>query len=259
MKNLKLITASILLSPFAFNTSFAQDKGYEIAQKSDKVDVGYKSSESELQMILTNKQGQTTTNLLKNKTLEMPNDGDKSIIEFNSPKDVKGTKTLTFTHKTGDDDQWIYLPAVARVKRIASSNKSGPFMGSEFAFEDLSSFEVEKYTYKFISESTMGGDKIAVVELDPKDPKSGYTRIIGKFNVSKNYRVEEYEYYDRKNSKLKTLTYQDYKLYNGKYYRANTLNMVNHQTGKKTKLLFTNYKFGIKLSENDLTESNLSN
>lgn len=259
MYHLKFKTFSFVIFLLTAIMSIAQDKGLDIAKNSAKADAGYKSSESELQMILTNKQGQTTTNLLKNKTLEMPNDGDKSIIEFNSPKDVKGTKTLTFTHKTGDDDQWIYLPAVARVKRISSSNKSGPFMGSEFAFEDLSSFEVEKYNYKFISESTVGGDKIAIVELDPKDAKSGYTRIIGKFNLSKNYRVEEYEYYDRKNAKLKTLTYEDYKLYNNKFYRASTLNMVNHQTGKKTKLLFTNYKFGIKLSENDLTESNLSN
>jgi uncharacterized protein len=259
MYHLKLKSFSFVIFLLTATISIAQDKGLEIAKNSAKADAGYKSSESELQMILTNKQGQTTTNLLKNKTLEIPNDGDKSIIEFNSPKDVKGTKTLTFTHKTGDDDQWIYLPAVARVKRISSSNKSGPFMGSEFAFEDLSSFEVEKYNYKFISESIVGGDKIAVVELDPKDTKSGYTRIIGKFNLSKNYRVEEYEYYDRKNAKLKTLTYEDYKLYNNKFYRASTLNMVNHQTGKKTKLLFSNYKLGIKLTENDLTESNLSN
>ena len=101
-------------------TLFAQYKGLEIAQNSKKADAGYKSTEVDLKMILTNKQGQTSTNLLKNKTLEMVKDGDKSIIEFNSPKDVKGTKTLTFTHKTGDDDQWIYLPAVPRVKRISS-------------------------------------------------------------------------------------------------------------------------------------------
>ncbi|HMR86628.1 MAG TPA: outer membrane lipoprotein-sorting protein [Saprospiraceae bacterium] len=256
---LKSIKLSVLLL-FTVSTSIiGQDKGLEIARNSEKADIGYKSCEVDLKMILTNKQGQTSVNLLKNKTLEIPKDGDKSIIEFNSPKDVKGTKTLTFTHKTGDDDQWIYLPAVARVKRISSSNKSGPFMGSEFAFEDLSSFEVEKYTYKYISESTVGSDKIAIVEMDPKDTKSGYTRIVGKFNLSKNYRVEELEFYDKKNAKLKTLTYSDYKLYNNKYYRASTLNMVNHQSGKKTELQFSNYKFGVNLSENDLTEANLKN
>lgn len=259
MNYLKSITVITLFLLATSTVSFAQDKGLEIAKNSKKADVGYKSTEVDLKMILTNKQGQTSTNLLKNKTLEMVNDGDKSIIEFNSPKDVKGTKTLTFTHKTGDDDQWIYLPAVARVKRISSSNKSGPFMGSEFAFEDLSSFEVEKYTYKYINEQTVGTDKIATVEMYPKDPKSGYTRIIGKFNLSKNHRVEELDYYDKKNSRLKTLTYNDYKLYNNKYYRANKLNMVNHQSGKKTELQFSNYKFGINLSENDLTEANLKN
>ena len=59
---------------------------------------------------------------------------------------------MTFTHKTGPDDQWLYLPALKRVKRISSDNRSGAFVGSEFAYEDLSSQEIEKYTYKWIEE-----------------------------------------------------------------------------------------------------------
>jgi hypothetical protein len=66
---------------------------------------------------------------------------------------------MTFTHKIGPDDQWLYLPAIKRVKRISSNNKSGPFMGSELAFEDLSSQEVEKYTYKFIKKENLNGTK----------------------------------------------------------------------------------------------------
>ena len=62
------------------------------------------------------------------------------------------TATLTFTHKTGPDDQWLYLPTLKRVKRISSDNRSGAFVGSEFAYEDLSSQEIEKYTYKWIED-----------------------------------------------------------------------------------------------------------
>ena len=69
------------------------------------------------------------------------------------PKDVKGTATLTFTHKVGPDDQWLYLPALKRVKRITSENRSGSFVGSEFAYEDLGSQELEKYSKrKYIKE-----------------------------------------------------------------------------------------------------------
>ena len=69
------------------------------------------------------------------------------------------------------DDQWLYLPALKRVKRIASSNKAGPFMGSEFSYEDISSKEVEKYTYNFLRDEELNGLDCFVVEYDPVDPK----------------------------------------------------------------------------------------
>jgi uncharacterized protein len=239
------ITKSLLLFILLFSTLCvaAQDKGLEIAKKSKESDEGYESSQADLKMILTNKQGQTSTNLLFNKTLEVKNDGDKSIVEFNSPKDVKGTKTLTFTHKKGDDDQWIFLPSIARV----------------FAFEDLSSFEVEKFTYKFIEETTLQGNRVAVVEMYPLDPKSGYTKKVGYFNLDKGYRFEKIEFYDRKNAKLKTQEYEGYKQYANKFWRADKLSVTNHQNGKKTDLIFSNYKFKVGLSDKDLTEESLKN
>ena len=90
---------------------------------------------------MKNRQGEESSRYIKNKTLEVENDGDKSLSIFERPRDVKGTALLNFTHKTGTDDQWLYLPALKRVKRISSANKSGSFMGSEFAFEDITSQE----------------------------------------------------------------------------------------------------------------------
>lgn len=236
-----------------------QNKGLETAQKAKNADAGFTSYEVETKMVLTNKSGQSTTNLLTNKTLEVKGNGEKSLISFNSPKDVSGTKTLTYTHRTADDDQWIYLPSVARVKRLASANKSGPFMGSEFAFEDLTSFEVEKFDYKFLKEETVGGSKLALVEMVPKDLKSGYSKKITYYNLDKNYRAEKVEYFDRKGAPLKTLTFEGYKLYLDKYWKADKLSMVNLQNGKKTDLIFTGYKFKTALTANDLTEESLKN
>ena len=116
----------------------------EIAKAAELADEGFQSTTVTLKMTLTNKNSQVSERSLSTKTLELTEDGDKSLIVFNSPKDVKGTSTLTFTHKVGADDQWLFLPAIQRVKRISSNNKSGPFVGSEFAYEDLSSQEVEK-------------------------------------------------------------------------------------------------------------------
>ncbi|GGG08629.1 membrane protein [Dokdonia pacifica] len=227
-----------------------QERGIEIAKAAETADLGFGSSTVAIKMTLKNKNGQTSERYLENKTLELTEDGDKSLIVFNSPKDVKGTATLTFTHKQGSDDQWLYLPAIARVKRISSNNKSGPFVGSEFAYEDLSSQEVEKYNYTFIKEE---GSNL-IVEQDPVDPKSGYTRRLVTYNKDKGYRIEKIEFYDRKNALLKTLTYSNYKLYKNKFWRASTFNMVNHQSNKETLLEFSDYNFEVDLAEEDFSQ-----
>ncbi|MEO1437247.1 MAG: outer membrane lipoprotein-sorting protein, partial [Bacteroidota bacterium] len=120
----------ILTLGFCSGNSFAQSpeaKGLQIAKAADQADRGFESTTVNLKMILRNKRGQESTRLMTNQTLELTEDGDKSLIVFNSPRDVKGTATLTYTHKEGSDDQWLYLPSIARVKRISSDNKSGPF------------------------------------------------------------------------------------------------------------------------------------
>jgi len=244
---------SIVLIVLGINWVSAQNtsnRGLEIAKLAEQADLGFGSSMVELKMTLKNKNGQLSERYLSTKTLELTEDGDKSLIVFNSPKDVKGTATLTFTHKVGSDDQWLYLPSIKRIKRISSNNKSGPFVGSEFAYEDLSSQEVEKYSYKFIDEN----GSFLRVEQVPVDPKSGYTKRLVTYNKDKAYRIEKVEFYDRKNALLKTLTYSEYKLYKNKFWRAGSFNMVNHQTHKETLLQFSDYDFEQNLKEADFTE-----
>ena len=84
-------------------------------------------------MLLRNKQGQESRRQLRVRILEVAGDGDKSMFVFDEPRDVKGTALLIHAHRESTDDQWLYLPALKRVKRISSSNRSGSFMGSEFA------------------------------------------------------------------------------------------------------------------------------
>ncbi|TYA73998.1 outer membrane lipoprotein-sorting protein [Seonamhaeicola marinus] len=248
-----IVLLGLTLSISFLNGQSAEARGLEIAKAAEKADLGFGSSIVDLKMTLKNKNGQTSERSLTTKTLELTEDGDKSLIVFNSPKDVKGTSTLTFTHKVGSDDQWLFLPSIKRVKRISSNNKSGPFVGSEFAYEDLSSQEVEKYTYKFLEEK---GD-LLFVEQDPVDPKSGYTRRVITYNKNKGYRIEKAEFYDRKNALLKTLTYTEYKLYKNKFWRAGKFHMVNHQTNKETILNFNNYNFEANLSDDDFTQAAL--
>ena len=265
----KIQTIAVLASVFlvASETTYAQtaatDKsddpvalGLAIAVESEKRDTGFGDFTAELTMILKNRHGETSERYIRSKTLEVIGDGDKTLSIFDKPRDVKGTAFLSFSHKEGPDDQWLYLPALKRVKKISSNNKSGPFMGSEFAFEDLSSQEVEKYTYKYLGDDVLDGLDCFMLERDPVDPKSGYTVQIVWID-KEEYRPLKVDYYDRKSSLLKTLTFSDYKQYNDKYWRASEMNMINHQTGKSTRLEWKDYKFATGLTDRDFDKNSL--
>jgi len=247
-----------LLFPSEVRSQTPEEKGLEIAIEANKRESGFDDFTSELNMILRNRHGEESTRHIRVKTLEVVGDGDKSLSIFDTPRDVKGTAFLSFTHKTGPDDQWLYLPALKRVKRISSNNKSGPFMGSEFAFEDLSSQEVEKYTYKYIRDETLNGMDSFVLERYPVDKKSGYTKQVVWFDKVE-YRPLKIDYYDRKDDLLKTLEYDDYKRYIDRIWRAHSMSMVNHQTGKSTLLTWKDYKFRNGYTDRDFNRNSLKN
>ena len=181
----------------------ASNRGLEIAQEMDKRDSGFIDSTASLIMELKNKQGQTSVRHVRVKNLEVEGDGDKGMSIFDQPADVKGTAFLTFSHATTPDEQWLYLPAIKRVKRINSKNKSGPFMGSEFAYEDISSQELDKYSYNYVRDEILNGIDCYVIERFPVYEHSGYTRQLVWINKNE-YRPEQIVFYDRKNSLLKT-------------------------------------------------------
>ena len=254
---IRILPAILLcLLPVSLLAETPEEKGLAIAQEADSRDSGFRNYTNDVKMILKNKQGQESVREIRSRTLEVEDDGDKSLTIFDQPRDVKGTALLSFTHKTGPDDQWLYLPALKRVKRIASNNKSGPFMGSEFAYEDITSQEVDKYTYKFLRDDTLDGLDVFVFERDPIDKKSGYTRQVIWLD-KEHYKERKIEYYDRKNVLLKTLLFTDYNLYLDKYYRAHDMYMVNHQTGKSTRLLQSNFNFEVELTDRDFDKNSL--
>jgi len=255
MKLISLLVVSVLFSS-PFVSADSEKKGLAIAVEIDKRDTGFGDTTANMTMLLKNRHGQESTRYIRLRTLEVKGDGDKSMSIFDRPRDVKGTAFLSYTHKQGSDDQWLYLPALKRVKRISSRNKSGSFMGSEFAYEDISSQEVEKYTYKYLKDEACGVDTCFVIERDPVDELSGYTRQVAWIN-KKEYRPEKIDFYDRKNTLLKTLTYRDYQQYRGQFWRANEMFMENHQTGKTTLLKWSNYKFGTGLSARDFNKNSL--
>ena len=129
-------------------------------------------------------------------------------------------------------------------------------MGSEFAYEDLLSQEVEKYAYRWLKDETIDGVECHVVERTPLYENSGYVRQIVWFD-KEELRYQRIDFYDRKNALLKTLTYSEYQQYLDEFWRAHVLHMVNHQTGKSTVLTFEEWTFEVGLGDDDFTASRL--
>ena len=239
---------------FTGTLSFADQEGDNIAKKTYNLKESDDSYGIATMVIIDNK-GNKKTRKIEMFT-KKGKDGQNSFIQFLEPADVKGTAFLTYSHAIKPDEQWLYLPALKRVKRINSKNKSGPFMGSEFAYEDLASQEIEKYTYKYIRDEECNGADCFVIERYPAYEHSGYTRQLVWINKDK-YVAEKIEFYDRKNDLLKTLVNSNYKQYLGQYWRADEMLMENHQTGKSTFLTWKDYNFKTGLDDKDFSRNSL--
>jgi outer membrane lipoprotein-sorting protein len=249
---------SVLLMTFSFcsEAQTPEEKGLAVAIEADRRDQGFGNYTADLLMALKNRHGEESSRYIEYCVLEVEDDGDKILIVFDRPPDVKGTAVLNYSHKIGDDEQWIYLPALKRVKRISVANKSGSFVGSEFAYEDIVSQEVEKYTYHWLRDEVYDGQLCFIIERYPVYANSGYKRQVVWIDQSE-YRTLKVDYYDRKNELLKTLTFKGYKQYLDKYWRSDEMIMINHQTGKSTILIWNNYQFGAGLKDSDFNRNSL--
>jgi len=257
---MKKLNKTFLFILFFLFLNFASvdefNRGLEIALKADNSFSGYGDSKTNLKMLLKDRKGLITERVMKMKLLEVPEDGDKSLIVFDSPRDVRGVAVLSHAHKTGSDEQWLYLPALKRVKRVASKNRTGPFLGSEFSLEDLSFQEVEKFSYEYLRDEVLEGKEFDVIKRIPLDPYSGYTKQI--VWVSKmDSLIHQIHHYDRKSFHFKTQIFRGYKKYLNKFWRPNEIHMINHQTNKTTTLFFEDMAFNTGLSEKDFTQNSL--
>ena len=251
-----VLVAFLAAIPVPSGAATAEETGLRIARDARSREVGFGNFSARQSMVLRNKQGQESRRQLRVKVLEVAGEADKSLFVFDEPRDVQGTALLIHAHRESADDQWLYLPALKRVKRISSSNRSGSFMGSEFAYEDLTAQAVEKYTYRYLRDEPCGQLTCTVSERFPVDKKSGYNRQV-VWRDKDELRVWKVEYYDRKDALLKTLALDDYNQYLGSYWRAGEMTMENHLTGKSTVLTWTEYQFGTDLDERDFTRTGL--
>jgi len=246
----------MVVNTIALASDDAAERGRAVAVELDRRDRGYGDNQADVTMTIVGRGGRQRTLQLTVEALENEPGGEKSLILFRSPRDIDGTALLTYANRDREDDQWLFLPAVSRVKRISSSNRAGAFMGSEFSYEDLIRQDVDKFSYKLIGTEDCDAGTCFVVERFPVDRSSGYSRQV-LWVDAQHYRPMRIDYYDRAGARLKTLVYSDYQQYLEAYWRAGSMVMENHRNGHSTKLTWNAYRFRTGLSDADFAVSRL--
>jgi outer membrane lipoprotein-sorting protein len=234
----------------------AAARGLAIAREAKRRDTGYGDFSTTVEMILRNPAGQETRRTLTIRTLEPAAGNERSLIVFRDPPDVAGTTLLSHSLSDRPDDQWLFLPSLKRVRRIAAGNQSGSFVGSEFSYEDIAPQQVEKYTYAYLRHETLAGQECFVVARMPTNPKSGYNRQLFWVDTAE-YRPLKVENYDRKDALAKTLVVEGYARYLDRYWRPARMVMTNHLSRKSTELLFRDYRFRAGASAADFEPASL--
>ena len=179
------------------------------------------------------------------KARNIPN-GNQNLLVFSWPGDIRETSLLTIGATGRDDDQWIFLPAAQRVKRISSSSRSGSFVGSEFAYEDMVDQGLDDFTYLWVREEGCCN----VVETYPKF-SSGYSKEVVWFD-KKTGLPTQIEYYPKRGSKQKTLTVSGYNKY-GNVWRPGLMHMENSLNGRSTDLAWSGFKFNVGLADSEFS------
>lgn len=246
------ILSGLFLNAYAKS---AEEKGLEIAKEMQRKSEGFLGETSKMKMTLITAYGEKIERMMSGKVLEIKDDGDWSLSEFLTPKDVSGTKMLTKAYKDKSDMQWLYLPSIRRVKRISSSSRFSSFMGSEFSYEDLGSQEIEKYNFKLMREEKIDTEDVWVLSRQSKE-KSGYSKQL-LYVTKADYKTVKVEYFDRRGELLKVSTQDQFKTYkaqNKTFIKANRIWMKNVQTKKESIFEWVDRKIGVELKESDFSK-----
>jgi outer membrane lipoprotein-sorting protein len=250
MKNIKLFAiATLLVASIGAN---AQITGREIVDKAYNLPTGDDVT-STLTMTLTNKSDQTRVRKIKQYSKIM-GDVEKSIMFFMSPADIKNTSFMNWTYDADNksDDQWIYLPALKKTKRISSDSKSDYFMGSDFTYDDLGDRKLDADTHKLIKEETIEGNECYVVESISKDEEYMYSKTITWIRKD-NFVGMKKEFYDEDEDLLKTLTIKKVEEISG-YWIITHSEMRNSQKNHKTTIQLADIKVNTGVPSSKFSE-----
>jgi outer membrane lipoprotein-sorting protein len=187
-------------------------------------------------------------------------DDDNNLLRFRSPPTIRGTALLTREASGRDDDQWVYLPAFKKSKKIASNKRTNRFAGTDFTFEDLRTEDFSANTYKKLADAVVKDGKETfdcyTVEARPANlDLSGYSKRLIYVEKAR-FLVMKCDFFDKKDRHHKTLTNRGYEQVQG-LWRARRSMMQDHQRGSKTLWQFSERKINPGLSDSLFTKKNL--
>ncbi len=254
MKNLKIQSLLAMLFLMLPLFSLGQDKpsGLEIIQNVYNRPEG-NNIQSELTMTLINSRGDERVREIKQFSKEFKK-VEKKIMFFMAPADVRNTSFMNWSYdeKNKDDDQWIYLPALKKTKRISSDSKSDSFMGSDFTYDDLGDRHPSDDTHKLLREEKLNGEDCYVVESIPKDEEYMYSKTITWIIKDKWIGLKK-EFYDEDGEFLKTLSVKKYEQIKG-FWIITESEMHNEQKNHTTNMKLQNITIDGGIADNKFTE-----
>jgi uncharacterized protein len=189
---------------------------------------------------------------------------NRRLVNFLSPADVRGTKTLLVEHSATDDDIWIYLPAMKKVRRLVASNKKDSFVGTDFSYGDVIGHKVEDWNHKVVRQENIDGRDCYVVESTPKRPEvadnTGYSKRVNWID-KESYVALRGETYDQSRELLKRTRAEDVQRVDTKNdrYQPMKLTAENVQTGHKTIIEFANFKANVGVGDEVFAARSLEN
>lgn len=248
MKKITLIIAVFL---FAFGNKSTAQTAKEIAYKVYNKATP-KDGESDMTMTLINKKGSERVRKLHQFFIDL-GEVEKQLMFFTAPADVKNTAFMNWSYTDADknDDQWLYLPALKKVKRISSSNKDNEFMGSDFTYEDMEKRNPERDKHELIETTTYNEEKVWVVSATPIEEEQ-YSKKIAWISQEKNTPLK-IEFYDEDEELLKILKITSITKLNN-YWIVQDQEMENVQTNHKTQINLTNLQIDKNLSEGKISQ-----
>jgi outer membrane lipoprotein-sorting protein len=205
MKRISVLTMLLLCATLLS----AQDANSIVNSAKNRVKSDTISSRS--RMVITAKNGSTTERLLDQYSKDGPN-GGRTVIVFQRPANVAGTRFLTMDTASGTTDQWIFLPELNKVRRIAASESGGSFMGTDFSYDDISSVDRDAAldTHTLLREEALNGNACHVIQSVPKDASFQYSKTISWIDKA-SYLIYKTEMYNRRGELVKTMEMSDFK------------------------------------------------